>query len=213
MLSTLFSKFVEFIVSTVGYFGYWGIFVLMTIESSFVPFPSEIILPPAGVLIAQGKLNWFLVFVFGVLGSLVGALFNYYIALLLGRRVIEKLVKRYGSFFLITEEHFFKVERYFREHGSITTFVGRLLPGIRQLISLPAGFARMNLLKFLLYTFLGAGIWAGILIYVGYLYGSNTALVNTMLDKIGWSLVGFVAVIVLVYVLIKKYKKKQKYLF
>ena len=180
----------------------------MAIESSFIPLPSEIILPPAGVLVAEGKMIGWIVLVAAILGSLAGALINYLIAKHLGRKLVEKLVAKYGKVFFITDERLKKTERYFNEHGSITTFIGRLLPGIRHLISLPAGFAKMNLLTFSIYTCLGAGIWSAILIAVGYFYGNNTTLVNQILDKIWLFILLFCIILVILYIFIRKRKKK-----
>lgn len=127
----------------------------MAMESSVIPIPSEIIMPPAGYLVHEGKMNMVLVIVSGTLGSLFGAYVNYFAAHWLGRPLLVK----YGHYVLIREETLVRVERYFAEHGEISTFIGRLLPVIRHLISIPAGLAGMNHLKFSLYTLLGAFLW------------------------------------------------------
>jgi membrane protein DedA with SNARE-associated domain len=210
MIGELLSGFASFLVDIMSSLGYFGIFVLMTIESSFIPFPSEIVMPPAGILIAQGKMNFWLVFISGTLGALAGALVNYFLALYLGRKLTEKLIHKYGKFLFLSDSSLRKSENYFYKHGSITTFIGRLLPAIRQLISLPAGFAKMNMTKFIAYTCLGAGLWNLILIWIGYVYGNNSTAITDLLNKIGWIAIIFIVFIVAVYLIMKKLREKNK---
>lgn len=153
--------------------GYTGVFLLMAMESSVIPIPSEVVIPPAGYLAQQGKMDMTLVILCGTLGSLVGAYANYFTAHFLGR----PLVLKYGKYVWITEEHFAKVEKYFQEHGEISTFIGRLLPVVRHLISLPAGLAAMNHVKFTLYTLFGSAIWVSVLAGIGYFIGENQELI------------------------------------
>lgn len=206
MSGQIISLIVDTILSIVGSGSYLGIFILMTIESSFIPFPSEVVMIPAGVLVSQGKMNIFLVLFFGILGSLAGALINYFISISLGRRVISKLVNKYGKIFLIDECSIAKSESFFEKNGEITTFIGRLIPVVRQVISIPAGFAKMNLAKFSIYTCLGAGIWCIILVLLGYFYGGNMNLINPILDKFGWILIIF-GLLLVIYYFFKKRKK------
>jgi membrane protein DedA with SNARE-associated domain len=141
----------------------------MAIESSFIPFPSEIVIPPAAYLAAEGEMSFSLVLLFGTLGALIGATVNYFLAYYLGRPIIYAFVNsKLGRFFLLNEEKVKKSEAYFVKNGAISTFIGRLLPAIRQLISIPAGLAKMNFSKFILYTTLGAGLWNLVLAMIGY---------------------------------------------
>lgn len=165
---------VNFIVDTVGSLGYIGIFMMMFLESSFFPFPSEVVMVPAGYLAYKDEMNLYLAILFGILGSLAGALFNYFLAIKFGRAFLIK----YGKYFFIKEETIDKMEDFFKKHGHISTFSGRLIPAVRQYISFPAGLARMNLLVFSIYTSLGAAIWVVILVLVGYYIGDNEALVK-----------------------------------
>lgn len=204
MVVEFYQAAVEFLLQLALSIGYKGTFIWMTIESTFVILPSELLLIPQGVLVQQGKLSFLLIFLASVVGSVVGALINYWLALHLGRRAVNSLVKKYGKIFFINEESIAKSERYFEKHGEITTFVGRLIPVVRQLVSLPAGFSKMPLGKFIGYTALGAGIWSAILIYIGYLFGGNMALVEANLSAISFTVLGVVLIIILVYILRKK---------
>lgn len=169
MLHTL----VNWLLETIGSMGYPGIFLLMAMESSVIPVPSELVMPPAGYLIHQGQMDWLPVILAGTFGSLAGAYANYFAAHYLGRPLILK----YGRYVLIPPDKFERVESFFLRHGEISTFIGRLLPVVRHLISIPAGVAGMNHLKFSAYTILGAGIWCSILTWIGYAIGQNQELV------------------------------------
>ncbi|WP_129127246.1 DedA family protein [Geomonas oryzae] len=191
---------VQWLVETIGAMGYPGIFLLMAMESSVFPIPSELVMPPAGYLAQQGQMNMLAAIVCGTLGSLIGAYANYYAAHYLGRPLILK----YGKYVFITEEKFAKVERFFKDHGEISTFIGRLLPVVRHLISLPAGLAGMNHVKFSLYTLLGAGIWVTVLTFIGYFIGSNQELIMKYSHQ---ALIGVIivsAVIITVYVKLQR---------
>ncbi len=190
---------VKFIVSTVGSLGYVGIFAMMFLESSFFPFPSEVVMIPAGYLAQKGDMNFFIAVFMGIAGSVAGAVFNYYLALKFGRAGLLKIIK---------EEKLKKLEDFFDKHGHISTFSGRLIPGIRQYISLPAGLAKMNMTLFIIFTALGAGIWVVILTLLGYFIGKNEAVIKSDLHHITLILVLTVLVIVALYVV--RWRKKSK---
>lgn len=159
----------EIIAWVLHHLNYWVVFLGMTIESSFIPFPSEAVIPPAAWLAHGGMLNIFLVVIVATLGADAGALINYGLAYFLGRPVIYKLAdSRWAKLLLIDKGSVEKSERFFRKHGVISTLIGRLVPGVRQLISIPAGLAKMHVGKFLLYTTLGAGAWNIVLAFLGF---------------------------------------------
>lgn len=204
---SLLSNLIESIVSIVGDLGYLGIILGMFVESSFIPFPSELVLPPAGVLVARGEMSFILVLFSAILGSLLGAFLNYFLSLHFGRRVVNILIEKYGKFMLLSKSSLDKSDYYFKNHGSITTFTGRLIPAVRQLISIPAGFAKMPLGKFTLYTALGSGIWSTILIYVGVLYGNNKDSIDSFLGSATLITLVAVGIIIITYWYFKKKSK------
>ena len=166
---------VTFIQWCLDHLNYWTIMILMTIESSFIPFPSEVVVPPAAYKAASGNsdLNVYLVVLFATICANIGAIINYYLAYFVGRPIVYKFANsRFGHMCLIDEAKVQHAEKYFEKHGAMSTFVGRLIPAVRQLISIPAGLAKMKLSTFLLYTTLGAGIWNGILATIGYYLAS-----------------------------------------
>ncbi len=178
---------VDWIVARVQEWGYSGIFAMMFVESSFVPFPSEVALIPAGYLASKGQMDPVLATAAGVAGSLGGAMLNYGLALWLGRPLLERVAGYFG----VGQGQFDTAERYFARHGEITTFAGRLVPGVRQLISIPAGLARMNIPRFALYTGLGAGLWSAILVAIGFVAGENEERWRPLFrDATVWLLLG-----------------------
>lgn len=208
---------VAFIQWCLDNLNYWTITLLMAIESSFIPFPSEVVVPPAAWKAASGgDMSIILVVLFATLGANIGAMVNYFLAKCLGRPIIYRFASsRIGHMCLISEEKVANAEAYFDQHGAISTFVGRLIPAIRQLISIPAGLARMNLGKFLLFTTLGSGLWNIVLAFIGY-YLSKVPGIETqekLLQKateysheIGYVILG--VVILIVGFLIYKGRKK-----
>jgi membrane protein DedA with SNARE-associated domain len=194
------------LVHYIGGMGYWGIFLLMFLESTFFPFPSEVIMIPAGYLAFKGEMNLYWIVIVGIFGSVAGALFNYYLAMHFGR----KFILRYGKYVFIKEETLDKLEAFFNRHGELSTFNGRLIPGIRQLISLPAGLARMNIAKFSLYSALGAGIWVIVLVALGYLLGSNEALISEYLRSA--TVIALISVVLITLFYIIRNKKRREIL-
>ena len=193
------------IVSYIGVLGYWGIFILMFLESTFFPFPSEIIMIPSGYLAYKGEMNIYAIVIIGIMGSVAGALFNYYLSRSFGREFLLK----YGKYFFIKASTLDKLQTFFTKHGELSTFNGRLIPGIRQLISLPAGLARMDVLKFSFYSALGAGVWVVVLVALGYLLGSNEALISTYLKSATLIALLMVMLITIFYIIRQKQRKKS----
>ena len=182
---------------------YFTIALLMLIESTFMPLPSEVVIPFAAYKAGQGELNVFIVVIMGTIGALTGSLINYTLAYYLGRPIVYKFAgSRLGKLFLLSEEKIQHAENYFIKNGKTSTFIGRLVPGIRHLISIPAGLAKMNLKDFMLYTFIGAGIWNIILAIIGYyLYSIR----EQIFPYVGHILLG-VGLIFVIYLIIKARK-------
>jgi membrane protein DedA with SNARE-associated domain len=193
-------ELIDWILATVNGWGYAGIFILMALESTVLPIPSELVVIPAGYLAYQGKMSMVLIFLASTLGSLTGAFINYAFALWVGRPFLE----RYGRWFFVRPELLHKTDAFFNRHGAISTFTGRLVPGIRHLISLPAGLTRMNPMTFSLYTCLGAGIWSAVLIALGYFIGGNETLIQENLPLVTGAIVALVVLILAGYVLWQK---------
>ena len=182
-----------------AHLNYWSIALLMAIESSFIPFPSELVVPPAAykALQPESGLNIALIVVAASIGALVGAYINYFLAKFLGRPIIYKFAdSRLGHFLLLDTQKLEKAENYFREHGAISTFVGRLITVIRQLISIPAGIANMKLLPFTLYTFLGATIWNCVLAGLGYLAHGQKDIIEKYNSELAIALLAFGALFI-----------------
>ncbi len=197
-------EIVDLVVSVAREFGYLGIFIMMFLESTFFPFPSEVAMIPAGILAAKSEMNLLVAILVGTMGSLMGALFNYYLAKKYGRVGVLK----FGKYFFFNEKKLQKMETFFVKHGAFSTFFARLIPGVRQLVSLPAGLSKMNLGPFTLYTTLGAGLWVSVLALLGYVIGENEALVKEYLHQIVLGTLGFIVCASFLYIYLNKRVKK-----
>ncbi len=216
--STIITQVVDWYM---GNLNYYTVTFLMTIESSFIPFPSEVVIPPAAyaacnqeydkLYITEYKwINILIVLFFGTIGALLGALINYFLALYLGRPIVYKFAdSKLGHLLLLDSQKVKKAEDYFIKHGNVSTFIGRLIPGIRQLISIPAGLSKMKMRSFLLYTALGAFIWNLILAILGYVAHGNQDIINKYSKELSYVLLGLF-VLFLVYVLFQAYRKKKQ---
>lgn len=188
----------NFIIQIISNSGYLGIFALMVAESALIPIPSEIIMPFSGYLVFTGKFNLIGVIIAGGVGNLAGSLIAYFIGIKLGRAVILK----YGKYFLLKKSHLDWAESFFEKHGNKTTFVTRLLPGIRTYISLPAGIAKMDLKKFSLYTFVGSIIWSAMLTYVGVALGEEWTKIRQYSEYIDVAVI--IGIIIVIIIIVKK---------
>lgn len=204
-LAQWFDTFVHWLVAFVEHLGIWGIFIMTFLESTFMPIPSEITMIPAGYLIQQGKMDLWSVLLASIVGTIGGAYFNYWIARKYGRG----LFIRYGKYFMMTPAKLAKLESFFEKHGSISTFIGRLIPGIRHYISFPAGLAQMDLKKFIIYTALGGAIWMSILIALGYHIGENKELMTVYLPLIKGGMLLSIILLMVVYVARGKMRKRR----
>lgn len=189
---------------------YYTITLLMAIESSFVPLPSEVVIPPAIWKAASGELSMYLVVVFATLGAIIGAMFNYLMAIWLGRAIVHNFAEsKVGKMFLLNQRKVEHAEAYFLRNGRSSTFVGRLIPGIRHLISIPAGLAKMNIGQFVLYTALGSALWHSILAILSYSLYAQQDLLKKYMSELSYVLLA-VGVLFFVYLALKGMKKKDE---
>jgi membrane protein DedA with SNARE-associated domain len=203
-------RFIDWLLKTMLDLGYPGIVALMAMESSILPVPSELVMPPAGYWAAKGQMSFTVALLCGVLGSIIGALANYYGAQLIGR----PLIQRYGKYVFLSEKNLQRSERFFAQHGEISTLIGRLFPVIRHLISIPAGLHRMPLPKFILYTAVGAAVWCAILTWIGYFLGQHEAVLRTeeIHRYVTWALIALIPlslIVVFVYVLRRRRRQRE----
>ena len=204
----MFITFINWILGIAEGLGYLGVFILMTVESSFLPFPSELAIPPAAWLASQGKMNLFLIIIFGTLGSVVGAIINYFLALWLGRPLVYRLIEtRFAKIIRLNKKDLERAEEMFLKNAKSATFICRLVPVIRQLISIPAGFTKMHFGTFVFLTAAGSAIWVTILAILGYLLGSNQDLLMTYYNELKIVLL-ILGLAWLSYFLFKKRKKR-----
>lgn len=192
---------IKFIEST----SYVGIFVLMTLESALIPIPSEITMPFSGFLASSGKLSLVPVIAVGTIANLVGSYIAYYIGYLLEETILLKIIKKYGKFILLTEHDYEKAHKWFTKYGDKIIFISRLLPGVRTVISLPAGMFEMDIKKFTIYTIVGCFIWSTFLTYIGFYLGENWKLLEGYFRKFEIVIVIF-SVIAIVWYLEKHLK-------
>lgn len=197
MITHLLELLAQFAINFINSTGYFGIFILMTLESALIPLPSEVTMPFSGYLVTQGVFNFWFVVLAGAIGNLVGSLIAYYLGFFLEESFLHALIRKYGRFILLTMHDYEKAESWFRTYGSAIAFTSRLLPAVRTFISLPAGVAEMNIVKFSLYTFAGSFLWSVFLTYIGVKLGENWHAISDYFHKfdlvIGIIFVGAVA--------------------
>lgn len=196
---------VNWITSFISFIGYWGIFILMAMESMIFPVPSEAVMPFAGYLASSGSLNFILVIVIGTLGTIIGSLISYYIGL-----EGEHIIRKYHRMFLLNEHHLESTKNFFNKYGPKTIFISRFIPVVRHLISIPAGMGRMNIKKFLLYTFLGGLIWNSILAYVGLKLGQNWSRLQKYSGTIDITIIILIIVGIAAYIIYNKRSRKPR---
>jgi membrane protein DedA with SNARE-associated domain len=197
----VFERLAEFVTNVIETIGYPGLTLLVALENVFPPIPSEVILPLAGFMTGQGRFSFALVILATTIGSVLGALVLYGIGAAIGKRRVEVLVSRYGHWALLTSEDLARAEQWFDRYGPIAVFVGRLVPIVRSLVSIPAGYQRMPLLQFIALTFFGSMIWNGTLVTLGWVFGDNW---HTVEDYVGWlqyAVIAIVAILVVRFVL------------
>ncbi len=195
-------SFITWLLDIISAWGYWGIGILMMMESTVLPVPSELVLIPAGYLAQQGEMNVYIILLASTIGSWVGACINYFASLYVGRPFLE----RFGKYFFVKEKHLQMVDHFFEKYGNISTFTGRLLPVIRHLISIPAGLSKMPFWLFSGYTIAGAAIWSAILIALGYFLGDQQEVLK---EYSGWITVGIIVSVIVLWVAYVKFKNKR----
>lgn len=191
-------------INWINSIGYWGIFLGMILESACIPIPSEVIMPFGGYLVSTGHLNMIGVILIGTLGNIVGSLIAYAVGYWGG----ERFINRFGKYVFLSKKHLESAENWFDKRGEMTVFISRILPAIRTFISLPAGIARMSIIKFITYTAIGSVFWSTILTYVGYTLGENWGKIQNVLHPISY-LVAAVILIIIIYLVVKVIKSMK----
>ncbi len=190
----------SWIIHFISSLGYFGVFILMTLESACIPIPSEVTMPFSGSLIASGRFNFWILVLVGTIGNLVGSLLAYWLGAWGQEAVVRKVIVKYGKYFLVTEHEYDRSERWFRNHGELMVFASRILPVLRTFISLPAGVAKMNLTRFILYTTVGSLIWSFILTKIGVSLGANWSSLEGYFRKFDVVIVVACAAVVVWYI-------------
>lgn len=201
-MHSLFDSLVQLLINFINQIGYLGIFIGMFLESTLVPLPSELIMIPVGMSASQGGMNVYVAVIFGITGNISGAIFSYYFASFVG----HPLLIRIGKYFFVRPETIIKMENFFKDHGPISVFFGRLLPGFRHFISLAAGIAKMDLKKFFLYTSTGSAIWTSILAGLGFFIGENQETIKSFLHQVVITCVLICILSITIYIFVKRKK-------
>jgi len=205
IISQILGAIGAFILSVISSLGYAGIFVFMILESMVFPIPSELVMPFAGFVAAQGQLNLILVIVFSTIGSIIGSLLSYY----MGKRWGSRLIVSYGKYIFVDIDDLKKTEEWFKKRGELTIFASRLIPVVRHLISLVAGIGKMNVKKFSLYTIMGAAVWNSLLAYLGYVLGQHWDEVTSYTEELN-IIVVILLVIGCMYYVYRHLKRRKK---
>ncbi len=209
MINQIIETLTHFIISVIEMTGYGGIFLLMAAESALIPIPSEVTMPFAGFLAFEGKLNVIVVILVGALANLAGSLLAYWLGWWGEDHLVRSLIRKYGKYVLISEHEYEHSEKWFRKYGEKIVFFSRILPVVRTFISLPAGIAKMNLKRFIIFTFIGSLIWSALLTYIGYTLGKNWHSLEVYYRKFEYVIV-FAGIALVAYYIYHKYKKLHK---
>ena len=202
-MHSLFESTINLFTSFINEIGYFGIFIGMFLESTLVPLPSEVIMIPAGILAAKGGMNVYIATIVGILGNVGGAIFSYWLAASIGRTILFRI----GKYFFVKAETIIKIENFFKNHGPVSIFIGRLLPGFRHFISLPAGIAKMDMKLFFIYTATGSAIWTSMLSALGFFIGENQQLIEKYLHEIAVTVGLSCTLILAIYMFLKPMRK------